>query len=105
MITGYSGKPFTLEQAQKCVGPGWADLVRRAYESLPDDAVLAQVKEKFGGLRFYSFPETDVVGEVEHESFHVCEQCGEPGKGHVRNNWLLTLCSSCAAECGAKPRS
>jgi len=48
-----------------CVGEGWYNVLRglclditKAYEeaNVPVDMVVAQVKEKFGTLRFYCYP-------------------------------------------------
>lgn len=96
------------------VGPGWERLVdelhRRVLEVAPDVQV-AQVKEKFGGLRYYyDLPGEEVevesvlgktqsevveklVDQAELVSTWICEVCGKPGHtdgfGH---GWLLTLC-------------
>ena len=43
---------YTLEDALAAVGPGWATLVTAAHRRLTlAGARIAQVKEKFGGLR------------------------------------------------------
>jgi len=43
----------------------------------------AQVKEKYGSLRFYMSSETDemdkLIQEAENKSFHTCESCGNEG--------------------------
>ena len=63
------------------------------------DRDLHQVKEKFGGLRFYvgaSTPEMEKrIDQAEEESFQTCENCGEPGKGSNVGYWYLTLCETC----------
>jgi len=61
----------------------------------------AQVKEKYGTLRFYMTAETDemdkLIGEAEKVSTITCEYCGQPGK--LRNTgWLFTLCDKCDME-------
>jgi len=59
---------------------------------------IVQVKEKFGGLRFYfsggdeSFH--DFVHAVEHISHYVCEQCGAPGRCRESLPWVLSLCDT-----------
>lgn len=58
----------------------------------------AQVKEKFGTLRFYMTFETEVISKLirkaEKKSAITCEKCGKKGK--LRDNgWLITLCNSC----------
>lgn len=66
---------------------------------------IHQIKEKFGGLRFYTgyAPKEfdDLVEEAEDLSYEVCEECGKPG--HTRKNewyWLCTLCDECAKKYG-----
>lgn len=63
--------------------------------------VAVQVKEKFGGLRFYYDGGDDVVyGMVrmaESWAARTCEECGQPGK--IRNGgWIRTLCDEHEAE-------
>ena len=59
-----------------------------------------QVKQKFGGLRFHYGSDIDAVdGAVDmamQMSFRTCEYCGAPGRLHITNNWLRTLCTECA---------
>jgi len=57
---------------------------------------LGQVKEKFGGLRFYVDNCVDdyldgAIGFAEQMSFLICEICGSPGKCRGRG-WLMTRC-------------
>jgi hypothetical protein len=59
-----------------------------------------QVKEKFGGLRFYIHAGNDqVYGMIEMAemmSYVTCEVCGSHGTMHTRGSWLKTLCPKCA---------
>jgi hypothetical protein len=70
-------------------GDGWFDLIWKLCEDIekldpsPEFEVL-QVKEKFGGLRFYPMgvakEETwNRINEAENESYKICEVCGKPG--------------------------
>jgi hypothetical protein len=57
--------------------------------------LVQQVKEKFGGLRFYLWNANDEMGklveEAERRSLKTCEECGQAGR--VRNrSWVRTLC-------------
>jgi len=85
---------------------GWYDLIDALCESLEDIAttlgvqvVAAQVKEKFGGLRFYYYLEGDgdfatidnIVQRAENASYSICELCGKPGKLRGRY-YKKTLC-------------
>ena len=77
-------------------GDGWFDIVWRLCEDLEPLVIEAekatgqpfevlQVKEKFGGLRFYvsHSHRTDAIrqriGAAELESVRTCEVCGQPG--------------------------
>lgn len=62
--------------------------------------VASQVKEKFGGLRFYVTGATDkhyqYISFAESISYHTCEECGAPGKTYT-DGWYTTLCDIHAA--------
>jgi len=86
-----------------CVGPGWHDIIERL---IPDLLALgwtgevSQVKEKFGGLRWYCDSDGasgiyDRISQAEDESFKTCEYCGAPGKPRDLS-WIKTLCDKCA---------
>lgn len=59
-----------------------------------------QVKEKFGGLRFYIDGGSDeiftMIHMAEHLSYGICEQCGAT-KNVTQNEtgWISTLCPTC----------
>ena len=58
----------------------------------------AQVKEKFGGLRFYMTTQSDeisaLIREAEALSSKTCQECGQPGESRGAR-WARTLCESC----------
>ncbi len=58
----------------------------------------AQVKEKFGTLRFYMTNATEemykLVAEAEDKSAKTCEACGAEGK-RTHEGWVFTLCEPC----------
>jgi len=88
----------------ECVGRGWAGLVGRCYDVTDrHHVVVTQVKEKFGGLRFYvgsAMPGVfDQIDEITKESYKICERCGEPGVPR-KGGWILTLCDACDATRG-----
>jgi hypothetical protein len=66
--------------------------VKRALEDLP---TIIQVKEKYGGLRFYVEGGTkemaDYIDFAEALSLHICEECGSPGEPR-NDGWTKTLC-------------
>jgi hypothetical protein len=67
----------------------------------PEPVIAMQVKEKFGGLRFYTNGTSDeihkLISEYESKSYATCEDCGKPGKSRG-SGWIRTLCD----ECGSK---
>jgi hypothetical protein len=84
------------------VGEGWLDLVSDLVDELLSFGAgfeVLQIKEKFGGLRFYvryteveeSQKLRDIIQKYERLSYETCEVCGEPGR--VREGyWARTLC-------------
>ena len=98
MVYDMFGKPFPLENMQACVGPGWAPIVEQLYILCEQyNVVVYQVKEKFGGLRFYvgeaPIVVHDAISEVEKQSEKICEQCGKNGKIVSNRGWLSCVCS------------
>lgn len=59
------------------------------------DVTVTQIKEKFGGLRFYYDGGDDVIDGMvrmaESWAAHSCELCGKPGKSRS-GGWIQTLC-------------
>lgn len=81
--------------------PGWFGIIDRLLIDLFNlgwDGQVAQVKEKFGGLRFYigdgSHEIFDRIRQAEKESYKTCEVCGKAGKTTNQDNawWIKTLC-------------
>ena len=86
---------------------GWYQLVHdlcteimKLYPS--EDFKAEQVKEKFGGLRFYVSGSTadinNVIDDFEEKSYHVCESCGSEDQVECKGRpyWVTTLCAECA---------
>lgn len=101
---GFSGKETTLEDVVNQAPPGWNKLVTKLIEDLWTagwDGGVLQVKEKFGGLRFYICAGNEqiwaLIREAENESYKICEQCGEPGELY-QGGWMRTLCEKHAKE-------
>lgn len=106
---GFDAREATLDDLQKEVGPGWSDLLRRLVDDLFAkgwDGRVLQVKEKFGGLRFYinkcADGLDDRISQAEDESYRTCEECGLPGVARS-GGWIKTLCDLHAA--GRLPHS
>ena len=64
-----------------------------------------QIKEKFGGLRFYYSGGDDIVDGMvrmaESWAGRACETCGAPGTSGGRG-WISTLCPTHRAEADAR---
>ncbi len=85
---------------------GWFPLIYATCELIQthsnnrdsEQVVVSQVKEKFGGLRFYYHGGDDyveaVVDLVERLSESICELCGALGCIRERNGWLSTRCQA-----------
>src|SRR3990167_3133713 len=75
-------KKHPLEYGGVEGGTGWKVLYEPLIElcNLKGIKVL-QVKEKFGGMRFYTYGEglNDLIRAAESASYHTCEVCVESG--------------------------
>ena len=81
------------------VNNGWFELIKELIEdliSLGWDKQTCQVKEKFGGLRFYINGGSDEIfnkiTEAERKSYEICEETGKPGELRKDLGWYRTLC-------------
>lgn len=97
---GFSGRETTKENVVACVGNGWHGIVGQLIDDLFDlgwDGCVLQVKEKFGGLRFYicagNQPIWDRIAKAEKESYKTCEVCEESGVLRT-DGWMKTLCDA-----------
>ena len=97
-----SGKPhqLTINEVAEKIPPGWRPLVRELCHKLFDagwDGKLSQIKEKFGGLRFYAYTHNDLIDVYETQSYKICQKCSSihKVKTHDINGWLTTLCANC----------
>ena len=100
--------PLTFRETRDfCCGEGWSELltdlcgtIEPLLASLPADErpYAVQVKEKFGGLRFYmmgSLPEIEAAIDVaEERSNRTCEVCGAPGQPN-ESGWISVRCTTC----------
>lgn len=78
---------------------GWDDIIFNLCEKLDFvkfRGVVIQVKEKFGGLRFYVNGATNadnaLISDAEIAASKTCEVCGKPGKIFDNHKWLKTVC-------------
>lgn len=96
-------------------GSGWKDLyeplieyIQRYNEDKPieEQIQITQIKEKFGGLRFYVSHATDelrdMINKAEHESYSTCEICGSKENIGFKMGWIQTICHDCIKEMAVK---
>ena len=80
------------------------DSILRKYEC-QDSYYILQVKEKYGGLRWY---DNGIYGEgyddywkcmdkYEQLSYKTCIVCGKPAK-YMTRGWIIPICRDCAKE-------
>jgi hypothetical protein len=101
------------------VGEGWHQLVLdldRDLAAIDPNYEVQQVKEKFGGLRYYTTHSAISCGAGSNElhnwllcefdqrivaaeelSLRTCEECGKPGVQRKRD-WVKTLCDEHAGD-------
>lgn len=98
------------------VGPGWFPIIEeleRDLEEMVPGYRVVQVKEKFGGLRYYADPPLDAPEETWREmqkridaaetlALDTCEECGSTDgvttESKPRRYWIKTLCPKCRQE-------
>jgi hypothetical protein len=85
------------------VGPGWYKIIEDLLSDIksllqPEQSLfISQVKEKFGGLRFYcggNYGEevSRLIGAAGRKASLTCEVCGKEGKTHTIRGWMRTVC-------------
>lgn len=101
-LTDWRGEELQAgEDVYAQVGPGWHGILAvllADLEKLGWNGEIHQVKEKFGGLRFYIGGGSDEIyeriGKAEWDSLETCENCGAPGEPEGPG-WIRTLCRTC----------
>ena len=94
-------------------GDGWYMLLKELMECIewrcnPENRFprteripfqINQIKEKFGGLRFYCSGGDDVIHGMinlaESMSYQICENCGSTKNVTQTKGWITTLCEDC----------
>ena len=101
-------------------GDGWSEIVTKLTDDIAALGIknlhIDQIKEKFGGLRYYisthRTPEEyqvfteehkkqlevvyKLINEAEIKSLQTCENCGSPSvETKSSSGWIATLCEPC----------
>lgn len=91
----FNSKKYADGCIARSVNSGYRE-IKEVYQ-----VVAVQVKEKFGGLRFYYSGGDEyvdgLVAMAEALSYVTCEQCGKVGKPN-EIGWIVTLCDDCRKE-------
>jgi hypothetical protein len=105
LINGFTGNKITDSNFFE-VSPGWNLLIKNLIQDLIElgwNKEVCQVKEKFGGLRFYINAATSEahkrISQSEIESMNICEVTGKPGKLRTDIGWYRTLCDEEYEKC------
>lgn len=97
--------------------PGWRSLIEPLVKRCEEEgAVILQVKEKFGQLRFYASAKEgsraavskelwEAIDAAEKASGQLCERCGAPGHLREELSWVQTLCEECVARVKTRPKN
>lgn len=107
----FRNRNASMQETCMCWGfdvqDGWFQLIYELSKKLEAEILkqpeehrkhfcAAQVKEKYGGLRFYMEGSTGemekLIREAEDKSEKTCETCGAPGKLRDYHHWYYTSC-------------
>lgn len=92
------------------VPDAWISLVDSMCQEIQDycdnndieQVICEQMKEKFGGLRFYTNSASDeiynIISKYENKSRKICQECGcEDCKVYnTKGSWIRFICELCA---------
>lgn len=92
---------------------GWNSLIEPLIDYVEDynnkvaneenKITITQIKEKFGGLEFYTNNTTKELDKMVHQarinSYKKCEICGsEENVGQTTDGWITTCCEKCVRD-------
>ena len=88
-------------------GDGWYWLIDQLMDTIysycrdnnKEVPHVIQIKEKFGGLRFYINGGNELIDGMiwlaEHMSYSICERCGTTNSVGQTEGWVYTICETC----------
>lgn len=113
----YKGRTLPLTQCLMAFGfecgDGWfkiiwdlSEKIEAIIKAMPPEQeewteypFAMQVKEKFGGLRFYMSCTTDDIENAIRDAANLaevtCEHCGTTGENKADRGWWQVLCPTC----------
>jgi hypothetical protein len=108
-------KDLNMQETCMCwgieCGDGWYWLIDNVCGSIQnyiddnkgvEQVEASQVKEKFGGLRFYTSGNDDridgMIWLAESLSYKICENCGSQDNVKQTKGWIVSLCPKCTEE-------
>jgi hypothetical protein len=102
IYTGKGWTPLLIELTEKLIAIEKKNLPWYKRLRKKNLITIAQIKEKFGGLRYYTnginrlYADEvyELISEYEDKSYVTCEDCGDVGKVR-QTGWISTLCNSC----------
>jgi hypothetical protein len=73
----------------------------------PEQVTCTQMKEKFGGLRFYTNGHDDkiegMISFAEYLCDNTCDRCSSTENLGITQGWISVCCKSCAEKEGKYP--
>ncbi len=108
LFTNDNRQPLTMFGFE--CGDGWYNLIAQLidqidsyllhkHKGVPEGFAIVQVKEKFGGLRFYIHGGDTAIYELirfaEEQSYRTCEYCGSNQNIMRSKRWIITACEQC----------
>ncbi len=83
------------------------EAINNKYEDIEDKIYAIQVKQKFGGLRFYVYHSENIseedkdiseklIEQAQKASYTICESCSNPASSNKSvGGWIVTMCDKC----------
>ena len=77
-------------------GEGWLNLLDIAYDYLPEDLIITEVFQKWGGLKISFEGENEIFEELTDTIYNIsqkiCEICGKSARQAILDGWETAIC-------------